>query len=251
MGIRQIIKGLDGSQQSIGYSAAVPAGLQFINFFGGEIEQGRNLANGGAPAGVVGSPVTGDMSEGVLCTSHTSYIQTAVAQSEKMTVMGVFCPNSDNRAYAVSNATAARPIGFSVYAEPSGTAGIHRLFVQFGGVNASSGVNMSITAAINNAISNNVPFAFAATLDYSALAATKVNIRDLKGGKSATDTRAISSAGSGAAGLIIGSDLDATVRAGTRVLQMAAWNRVLTDDEIAAQYNQIKNYYLNVHGISV
>lgn len=41
MGIRQIIKGLDGSQQSIGYSAAVPAGLQYINFFGGDVDQGE------------------------------------------------------------------------------------------------------------------------------------------------------------------------------------------------------------------
>nr|DAH80627.1 MAG TPA: exo-alpha-sialidase [Caudoviricetes sp.]DAW19935.1 MAG TPA: exo-alpha-sialidase [Caudoviricetes sp.] len=32
---------------------------------------------------------------------------------------------------------------------------------------------------------------------------------------------------------------------------MAAWNRVLTDDEIAAQYNQIRNHCLNVHGIAV
>lgn len=251
MGIRQIIKGLDGSQQSIGYSAAVPAGLQYINFFGGDVDQGRNLADGWASASVVGNPVVGDMSSGVLCTSHSDYIQTAVAQAQKMTVMGVFCPDSDTRAYAVSNATAARPIGFSVYAQPSGTAGIHNLVVQFGGVNASTGANMAIIATINSAISNNVPFAFAATLDYSALAATKVDVRNLKGGSSATDTRAISSAGSGAAGLIIGSDLDATTYAGTRVLQMAAWNRVLTDDEIAAQYNQIKSYYLNVHGIAV
>ncbi|HGS7092856.1 TPA: hypothetical protein ACMEW2_005468, partial [Klebsiella pneumoniae] len=125
MGQRQIIKGVNGSPIAIGYSAAVPLGLQFINYYGGTMPQGRNMAPDGVAARVVGSPVVGTMAEGVLCKSHTAYIQSQVQQASRMTVLGVFCPTSDLRAYAISNANGARPIGLSVYSEPSGTSGVH------------------------------------------------------------------------------------------------------------------------------
>lgn len=251
MGLRQIIKGIDGSLQNIGYSAAVPNGLKFINFFGGDISQARNLASGGVASIVVGSPTVGTMAEGILCTSHASYIQTAVPQSSRMTLMGVFTPTSDSRAYAMSNANGARPIGLSVYSEPSGAAGTQNLRVQIGGVLATGGTNGTAGAAVSNAITNNVPFAFAATIDYSNLAATKVVIKALKSGTGNTGTTAFSAIGTGASGMLIGSDLDSTTYAGTRIWAGAVWDRVLTDSEIATQYTQIKNYYFNVHGISV
>lgn len=251
MGLRQIVSGIDGSQQNIGYSAVVPAGLQYINFFGGSVSQGRNLANGGAAGRVVGAPTVGTMAEGILCTSHASYIQTSVPQSSKMTIMGVFCPTSDQRAYAVSNANGARPIGLSVYSDPTGTAGVHSLRIQLGGVLTSSGANGVASAAIANAISNNTPFAFAATLDYSTLSNTAVSVKGLKAGTTQSATASFTAAGSGAAGMLIGSGLDATTYAGTRVLQAAMWNRVLSDTEIAAQYAQIQKYYRDVLGISI
>lgn len=92
MGQRQIIKGVNGSPIAIGYSAAVPLGLQFINYYGGTMPQGRNMAPDGVAARVVGSPVVGTMAEGVLCKSHTAYIQSQVQQASRMTVLGVFCP---------------------------------------------------------------------------------------------------------------------------------------------------------------
>lgn len=251
MGLRQIIKGIDGSQQNIGYSAVVPEGLQFINFFGGDVGQGRNLADGGLPARVIGEPVVGSMSQGVLCTSHESYIKTGVPQSAKMTVMGVFCPTSDSRAYAISNASATRPIGFSVYSEPSATAGVQNLRIQMGGKQSSDGANAVATAAIAAAIKNNVPMAFAGTVDYSNLDETKVVIMYLKGGAKNNVTTSFTQAGSGLPGLLIGSEMDAVTYAGARVLAMAVWNRVLTDDEITAQYQQIQRYYLGVHGLDI
>jgi hypothetical protein len=45
---------------------------------------------------------------------------------------------------------------------------------------SAGGGNGNASAAIANAITNNVPFAFAALLDYSTLTATKVTIKDLK-----------------------------------------------------------------------
>lgn len=251
MGLRQIIKGIDGSQQNIGYSAVVPEGLQFINFFGGDVGQGRNLADGGLPARVIGEPVVGSMSQGVLCTSHESYIKTGVPQSAKMTVMGVFCPTSDSRAYAISNASATRPIGFSVYSEPSATAGVQNLRIQMGGKQSSDGANAVATAAIAAAIKNNVPMAFAGLVDYSNLAETKVEIRHLKAGTKNNATSSFAVAGSGLPALLIGSDMDAVTYANTRILAVAVWNRVLTDDEIAAQYAQIRRYYLGVHGLDI
>ncbi|HBR2958239.1 TPA: hypothetical protein L9R18_000956 [Klebsiella pneumoniae] len=251
MGQRHIINGVNGSPIAIGYSPAVPAGLQFINYYGGAMPQGRNMAPDGVAARVVGSPVVGTMAEGVLCKSHTAYIQSVVPQSSKMTVLGVFCPTSDLRAYAISNANGARPIGFSVYSEPSGVAGVHNLRIQFGGVLSAGGGNGNASAAIANAITNNVPFAFAATLDYSTLTATKVTIKNLKKAVTQSATASFSAAGSGSAGLMIGSELENTVYGDTRVLEMAVWNRVLTDDEIAAQYAQTQRYYQSIHGISV
>lgn len=251
MGLRQIVSGIDGSQQNIGYSAAVPSGLQYINFFGGSVSPGRNLANGGAAARVVGTPTVGSRAEGVLCTSHASYIQTSVPQSSKMTILGVFCPTSDQRAYVVSNATRTRPIGLSIYSEPTATADVHSLRVQFGGALTGSGVNSLATAAIANAMSNNTPFAFAATLDYSTLSNTAVSIRGLKAGTNQSATASFTSAGSGTPGMLIGSNLDAIAYAGTRVLQTAMWNRVLSDTEIAAQYAQVQKYYSDVLGISI
>ncbi|HDS5432537.1 TPA: hypothetical protein QH336_005364, partial [Klebsiella variicola] len=113
------------------------------------------------------------------------------------------------------------------------------------------GGNGNASAAIANAITNNVPFAFAATLDYSTLTATKVTIKDLKKAVTQSATASFSAAGSGSSGLMIGSELENVVYGDTRILEMAVWNRVLTDDEILAQYTQIKNYYLNVHGINL
>ncbi|WP_163591649.1 hypothetical protein [Klebsiella pneumoniae] len=251
MGLRQIIKGIDGSQQNIGYSAVVPDGLLFINFFGGDVGQGRNLAEGGLPASVIGEPVVGSMSQGVLCASHGSYIRTGVQQSAKMTVMGVFCPTSDSRAYAISNASATRPIGFSVYSEPSATAGVQNLRIQMGGKQTSDGANAVASAAVAGAINNNVPMAFAGTVDYSTLTETKVEIRHLKAGTKNNVTSSFTVAGSGLSSLLIGSDMDAVTYANTRVLAIAVWNRILTDDEITAQYAQIKSYYLGVHGLNV
>lgn len=251
MGLRQIISGVDGSAIAIGYSPAVASGIQFINYYGGPISQGRNLATGGASALVVGSPVAGTMADGVLCKSHTAYIQSVVPQTSQMTIIGVFCPTSDQRAYAISNANGARPIGLSVYSDPSGTAGVHNLRIQFGGVLTAGGANGTVSAAIANAISNNVPFAFAATLDYSTLTASKVVIKALKAGTSQNATASFTAAGSGATGMMIGSELESVVYGDTRVFEMSIWNRVLTDAEITAQYTQIRNYYLNVLGISV
>lgn len=250
MGLRQIISGVDGSGIAIGYSPAVPSGIELINYYGGSAFQGRNLAAGGAPSLVVGSPVAGTMADGLLCKSHTAYIQSVIPQTPRMTVLGVFCPTSDLRAYAISNANGTRPIGFSVYSDPSGTAGIHNLRIQFGGV-LSSGGNGTASAAISNAITNNVPFAFAAILDYSTLTATKVTIKDLKKAVTQSATASFSAAGSGSSGLMIGSELENVVYGDTRLFEMAAWNRVLSDDEISAQYTQIKNYYLNIHGINL
>lgn len=251
MGQRQIIKGVNGSPIAIGYSAAVPLGLQFINYYGGTMPQGRNMAPDGVAARVVGSPVVGTMAEGVLCKSHTAYIQSQVQQASRMTVLGVFCPTSDLRAYAISNANGARPIGLSVYSEPSGTSGVHNLRIQFGGVLSAGGGNGNASAAIANAITNNVPFAFAALLDYSTLTATKVTIKDLKKAVTQSATASFSAAGSGSTGMMFGSELEPVVYGDTRLLEMAVWSRILTDDEIAAQYLQIKNYYQEIHGINI
>lgn len=251
MGQRQIIKGVDGSAVAVGFSPAVPSGLQFINYYGGPTPQSRNLAQDGVASRVVGSPLAGTMDDGILCKSHTDYIQSAVPQSSKMTIIGVFCPTSDQRAYAISNANGARPIGLSVYSEPSGTTGIHNLRIQFGGTLTAGGANGNASAAIANAISNNTPLAFAATLDYSTLTATKVTIKDLKKGLTQNATASFSAAGSGSAGMMIGSEIETVVYGDTRVLQMAIWNRILTDNEIADQYKQLQQFYNNVRGKNI
>ena len=251
MGIKQIIKGLDGSQQSIGYSAVVPSGLQYINFFGGDVDQARNLALTGGAANLIGQPAVGDMANGALFASHTAYVQTPVKLSAQMTIIGVFCPNSDTRAYAVSSATTDRPIGLSIYSNPTSTSGVQSLTIQLGGVNSSTGANTAVSTEITNAIRNNTPIAFAATIDCSTLSAAKATIKDLKAGKSATDTRSLSSINTTGGRFLIGSDLDSTTYAGSRVLQAAIWNRVLTDDEIKAQYGQIQSFYSNVLGVDI
>ncbi|EIX9711361.1 hypothetical protein ML110_001664 [Klebsiella pneumoniae] len=251
MGQRQIIKGVDGSAIAIGFSPAVPTGVQFINFYGGSVPQGRNLAPGGGAARVVGSPVAGSMAEGLLCNSHTDYIQSPVALSSRMTVIGVFCPTTDSRAYAISNASTIRPIGFSVYSEPSATAGVQNLRIQMGGKQTSDGANAVASAAVAGAINNNVPMAFAGTVDYSTLTETKVEIRHLKAGTKNNVTSSFTVAGSGLSSLLIGSEMDAVTYAGTRVLAIGVWNRILTDNEITAQYEQFKSYYREVHGVQI
>lgn len=251
MGQRQIIKGVDGSAIAIGFSPAVPTGVQVINFYGGSVPQGRNLAPGGGAARVVGSPVVGSMAEGLLCQSHTDYIQSPAALSSKMTVIGVFCPTTDSRAYAISNASTLRPIGFSVYSEPSATTGVQNLRVQTGGKQSSDGANAVATAAVAAAITNNVPMAFAATVDYSNLAETKVMVMSLKAGTKNNAVSSFTQAGSGLPNLLIGSEMDAVTYAGTRVLAMGVWNRILTDNEIASQYEQFKSYYHDIHGVQI
>ncbi|WP_165451362.1 hypothetical protein, partial [Klebsiella variicola] len=81
--------------------------------------------------------------------------------------------------------------------------------------------------------------------------ATKVTIKDLKKAVTQSATASFSAAGSGSTGMMFGSELESVVYGDTRLLEMAVWSRILTDDEIAAQYLQIKNYYQVIHGINI
>ncbi|QKT97712.1 hypothetical protein FOB20_02155 [Acinetobacter lwoffii] len=247
MGVKQIINDVDASDLGIGYSAVVSDGLQYLNFYGGSVSAGKNLV--GENGTVIGTPVAKGMGLGLACT-QANKISIQKTRGTKGTIIAVFNPNSAIRAYAVTDASVARPIGLSVYAEPTATTGLFDLVAQLGYANSAPS-NQAVQITLANSMNVNVPNFVAVTFDASVSTSLAMTLKNLTKSTSSTGSSATVATHATGAVLNIGSLLDASVACSSNVLCVAYYDRVLTDIEIAKQYAQIKKYYKDVHNIDL
>lgn len=247
MGVKHKINGVDASDMGIGYSPVVPDSLKYINFYGGTVSADKNLY--GADGTIIGTPTALGRAIGLSCTKDNK-ISSGITRGTKGTVLAVFNPNSTIRSYAMSDASSARPVGFSVYAEPTATTGVFNLVAQLGYANSAPS-NQTVQITLANSMNVNVPNFVAVTFDASvstSLAMTLKNLTKSTSGNGSSTTVATHATG---AVLNIGSLLDASVACSSNVLCVAYYDRVLTDTEITKQYAQIKKYYKDVHNIDL
>lgn len=89
MGVKITVKGSDFSARAVAYVPKVSDGLQYLNFFGKEVQTlARNLAPGKPPGIVVGSPVFDDTSASF--SYLKDYVKTGVLQTQDATLIAVF-----------------------------------------------------------------------------------------------------------------------------------------------------------------
>lgn len=240
MGVRHIIKDIDASALGIGYSAAVPYGLRYINFFGGDYDQSKNLIGGSGV--IIGNPTSNGMGGGISL-SEKDKIDTQIIRPKSLTVIAVvkFKPK-DQRSYVISDADNSRPIGFTTYLRQD------RNIVC--GIGYKSSVN-SVSEVL-------IPFddasgivSFSATVDLSndsIVSSSAINLKtNFK--REATKSDVISQ--SPRKNMIVGAIRDESVASNSDVMMVAVYDRVLSDDEIKLQYAQIKKYYANVHSLDI
>ena len=95
MGVKITVKGSDFSSRAVAYVPKVPAGLQYLNFFGKEVQAlARNLAPGKPSGVVVGAPVFDDTSASF--SYLKDYVKTGAIQTPDATLIAVFKVPSSN-----------------------------------------------------------------------------------------------------------------------------------------------------------
>jgi len=259
MGLRLTVKGADFSQSAIGYIAAVPSGLEYLNFFGGNAESlGRNLAPDKERGIVIGAPTVKDSS--VVFTQMQHYIQTRVKDSAAKTIMAIGrSPDPTGQVMLVSNYRSNRPgaatltNGVTLSFAASTSAGlINEGFIasHWDGSTPASSTFVSANILARPAGGINTLVARKNNNGGSA-AATKTIRTDNKTAnlfKETTFANAVFDLGSE---LRIGSGyLALNAVAVQEMFFVAIWDRFLSDAEVQAMYAQVSAYYLK-RGINV
>lgn len=254
MGIEHIIKDIDASEMNVGYSPLIPVGLEYLNFFGGAAPIGRNLAPGKPPATVVGAPPVGSMSEGILTTYLTNYVQTAVAHTAKMTIVAVAKPLAEGENFLVSNYSGTVINQFLRLRTPSANAGQGKLQIDAASsYRTASGQN--IIYGHSGPVDNDVGAAIsvAQRLDVTP-GGGRVTVNGLTKGYQGMTSGSVPADATPNLGspLRIGSGYSQfSPNAAPRILFVGIWSRVLSDEELAAQYRQLKDFYGNIKGVAV
>ncbi len=251
MGVKIIIKDADFSADATSYIAPVPAGLQYLNFFGGNQKNlTRNLAPGKAAGVLVGAP-------GVAANSaNFSYlerlIKTGVSQTNDVTLIAVATPPTEIANiwrhlisnFGRDNATGGVKFGISLAfkldsPDVRGTLGL--LPVTPPGTSTSSGNTAAITLG--------APLCSVVRADAATRTVTVSN-------KTTGQTRAATYAATLKPELngefYIGSAVDLrSDSVGDFGISFAAiYNRALTDEEITKIYTSLKSFYAS-RGVAI
>jgi len=264
MGIRIIVKDADFSDNAVGYSAPVPEGLEYLNFFGGTAARlQRNLALGKPAAVMVGTPTIN--ADSAIFTPLTHYIQTFAPDAHNKTLFVVArVPATKVDSMLLSNSRSPRTTGpaglptttaSSLMYRGTGTPGVDQVAEQFfatqwdGATNASS--NPTAVVLNNRPVGTLNALIGRTNAGDGLLASTKYRKIDNK------------TTGAKLAGSFTGAvfDLAGTYRIGssyaafagtvpTEILFAAIWSRELTDSEIETMYQAVKAYYAR-RGIAI
>jgi hypothetical protein len=255
MGIRFVVKNGDFASRAINYVPPVAAGLEYLNFFGGEANLSRNLAPGKPAGQVVGLPAFTENS--MTATQMSKYIQTAVPHTDEMTIMVVAKgPADDVDSHLVSNYWSPRAGGVG------SSAGVSVMTRQTSPV--VDGMKREVLAWSHWDGVSSASTLYQATLpnhpvgELKTLAATISKVSRV--GQITNKTTGLTAQiGPIPAGRT--TDLGAPLRIGSAYLSVAGslpseiffvaiWSRVLTEVEIDVMYEAVKGYYAN-RGIPV
>lgn len=253
MGVTITVPSADFSGSPVGYVPVVPDGLAYLNFFGGSAERtARNLAPGGAPGEIVGTPVYTTTS--VRLTPKSHYIRTAVPQTASMTVLLVVKPLSiAQNAMAFGNfgspRTAAAGNSNGVFILLPANAGSTELAnVRFTAAQPSGAASQNINADLPQSLRVGSLQTVVGRLDDSTkqrrIMVPATGLQTSVVGTLPTDI--------GVGPLLIGSYYDATSAhiAPLEIAAAAIYTRALSDVEIARLYASVAAYF-DRRGISV
>lgn len=264
MGIRIIVKDADFSDNAVGYSAPVPEGLEYLNFFGGNTARlQRNLAPG-KPAGVVvGVPTIN--ADSAVFTPLANYIQTSAPDTHNKTLFVVSrVPSPEGDSMLISNSRSGRTTGPAGLPTTTATSLMYRgvadadagevgelLFAaQWDGATDASSVPTTVQL-LNRPVGAIGALIGRTNAGDGLLATTKYRKIDNK-------TFATKTAGSFTNAVF---DLAGAYRIGssyaifagtvpTEILFAAIWSRELTDAEVETMYQAVKAYYAR-RGIAI
>jgi len=260
MGIEHILQNLDASELNIGYTPLLPAGLEYLNLFGGAAPVGRNLAPGKPQATVVGAPTVGSLAEGIKTRSMQDFIQTAVAHTSAMTVMAIAKAEEEGEHFLVSNySTAVGPNtnGMNTTLRVRTDSSV----IGQGKVAGNSIASFKPPSGTNNAWGSSTGLydlgkfrSLAMRFDMTPLTG-RVVTNDLTGNLQypTSGGRPADTVANYGEALRIGSPtgtFSPTMKVPS-ILFVAIWSRVLADSELTAQYAQLKDFYANVKGVAV
>ncbi|MEX0296544.1 hypothetical protein AAH995_24975 [Pseudomonas putida] len=256
MGLRLTVQGADYSKLAPNFAAAVPGGLEYLNFFGGFKESlSRNLAPGGAPGVVVGNPQVG--ADSATFTQMQDYIQTLVKDSANKTVMAVgkspsppaqnilvsnYRGQRQNAGAGWENSTLGRTLTFAA-STVEGTDNEQFFSTHWNGSTGASSttVNSSISARPAGRVSclvgrsNNAGGAIATEKTVRIDNKTDGLFKETKFSNAVFDL--------GAEFRIGGAYIVLSAASAQEVHFVAVWNRYLTDAEVESMYKQVSAYY--------
>lgn len=241
MGLRLTVPGADFEDRAIGFTPAVPDGLQGLFFLNGSIEKAaRNLVVGRSPASVAGAPVVG---AGVVrMRSSVDFLQTDIPETAAMTVIAVAaCPDTMaddlHRPMYVSN-FGSQPTGST----PSFGAGLY--------VSAVNRVQMAATRFNNAEGTGSTSGSSGSTAQNPAtLSFLCGRTRNDRTGMSNL-TQALSTASDytyprylSRGTMRIGSSYSPAFQGLSDIGFVAVYDRFISDAERDAMYAQIKSYF--------
>ncbi|HHJ4501951.1 TPA: hypothetical protein ACQJXC_003356 [Raoultella ornithinolytica] len=243
MGSVLTAKTLNAAGWGMGYSAAVPSGLQYMGIYSDANSLKKNQAGVGRIA-VVGSPVVGDITTGATFSNNTNYLDKVMDETDSFTLMSIFhmpTVSAQTPAYAISNSRSNPTLVSYTLGAANTTAA--RLFYGYG----TAGAFLSLDIAATGLVSI---IARVRTTGFSP-GDIIAEIRNCTAGTSAK-LAAVSNMGAHvkAGPFRVGSGYSAANSNAINELASMTWDRYLTDDEVLAQYQQLKELY-STYGVSV
>ena len=228
-------KTLNAFGWGMGYSAAVPSGLQYLGIYSDADSLKKNQA-GVNRLPVVGSPVTGDITTGVTFSNNTNYVDSVMPETDEFTLLAAMkipVAGDSVPSYAISNSRSDPAlVSFTLGAANTTTA---RLFYGYG-----SGQFLSLDIAASGFV---IIIARVRTTGFST-GDTIAEIRNCTAGASAKLV-AIDNMGIHikAGEFRVGSGYSSANANPQTMLSAGLWDRYLTDDEVITQYQQLKEMY--------
>lgn len=233
-----------------GLISPVPSGLEGLFLMEGSdlTLLGKNWAAGKADAALVGTPTMGGSNYGTNLTSGSAYLQSAIAESDNMTILAVV-ENAAKAAWPITNYPSTRPgdsvnsngIGLQMTRSGSGpyTQGFNGFMSRYSGTPGAATALVGPSGASfasptgNRAVSLRVAEpSGVATFD------------DLTGATKTTATRPSGVRDKGSAALRLGGSYSADGQTQTLYYAFAIWSRALTDAELSTFYTWLKAYWL-------
>jgi hypothetical protein len=248
--------GVDASTNNIGLVLPYASNCEAFGILGGTVARSqKNYAAGKTDFTLVGSPTLSDHSAEFQNT--VSWLQTAVAETDNMTLIAV-CSTEKQNAFLVSNYGTVRtgsspsqyPLGANLRTTAQGTSTTTNFLTATAGYydGTTNGTANAISASLTRTAATGYRCAAARFTESSGV----VKINDLTAGDNSSATRPSGSRDKAPSSFRVGSAIlsDATRNDAVDILGFAIYSETLSDANLALVYNWFKTYYAR-RGISI